>query len=389
MNTTHSTIDLQSLNEPSDLYRRLFDSSDAHMVVVSSDGVILAINAAWRRFAETNQGGDESAWGVGAHYFTKYDDAWGDTTLAQEAFAGVRQVQQGKLPSFSLEYPCSGPNGEQHWFIVSAFPVQGYAGMVLIAHTNSTGRRQLEDALRLTQFSVNCASDAIFWLKPDARIFDVNPAACRSLGYTREELLQLSVPDIDIQYNTTLWPQHFVELRAQGSLKFESEQRTKDGRCLPVEIVANYVRVGNQEFNCAFVRDISERKRMEQNLRQSETLFRNLFESSAEAIGFSDESGFLDCNEAHVKLFGCAAKEDCLGEYPSRFSPPTQSNGEDSQVLGKKRIDETLRNGSARFEWQHRRLDGSEFWAEVLLTRIDLPEKPMIQGIVRDRAKQP
>jgi len=129
--------------------------------------------------------------------------------------------------------------------------------------TDITDRKHAEEALRLTRISIEHASDSLFWITPDAHITDINNAACLSLGYSREELLQLSVQDVDVHYNSEKWPQHFTELRQHGSLKFESEQRAKDGRLIPVEIVANYVRLGELEFDCAFVRDISERKRIE------------------------------------------------------------------------------------------------------------------------------
>ena len=144
-------------------------------------------------------------------------------------------------------------------------------------------RKQAEEALRLTRISVEVASDALFWITSDARIVDVNEAACRSLGYPRAELLQLKVPDVDPLYNTEVWQHHFLELRKHGTLKFESEHRAKDGTVFPVEIVANYVKFGEEGYNCAFVRDITERKRTEQERKEME---RRLLQSQKmEAIG--------------------------------------------------------------------------------------------------------
>jgi PAS domain S-box-containing protein len=130
-------------------------------------------------------------------------------------------------------------------------------------------RRRVEGELRLTRFSVEAASDAIFWITPDARIVDVNRAACRSLGYSREELLRLGVADVDPHYDVQAWPQHFAELRQRGSMTFESEQRTKEGSLLPVEIVANYIHLDDIELNCAFVRDVTARKQAEAEILRS------------------------------------------------------------------------------------------------------------------------
>jgi PAS domain S-box-containing protein len=140
-----------------------------------------------------------------------------------------------------------------------------FVGVAIIAFLFLTGilaeRKRAGEALRLTRFSVDHASEAIMWMTPDARIVDVNNAACRTLGYSREELLQMTIADIDVGHNADNWPQHFSDLRQCGSLTRESEHRTRDGRLIPVEIVANHIQFGTEQRSCFFVRDITERKR--------------------------------------------------------------------------------------------------------------------------------
>ena len=154
------------------------------------------------------------------------------------------------------------------------------------AASDITERRCAEEMLQFTRVTVNAVSDAIFWATPDGSIVDVNDAACSTLGYTREELLQLEVPDVDPSNTRELMQQQFPELRKHGTLRFESSHRRKDGRIFPVEIVANYVRYGDEERNCGVVRDISERKRMEEALIQSEEKFRRIVELSPFAMHF-------------------------------------------------------------------------------------------------------
>lgn len=129
-------------------------------------------------------------------------------------------------------------------------------------------RSRAEHALRLTRISVEAAGEALFWITPNARIVDVNEAACRSMGYTREELLQMGVSDIVVNFTAAAWDAHFAALRKVGSLTFESVHRTKDGHEFPVEVVANYVQFGDEERNCAFVRDISAHKASEARIQQ-------------------------------------------------------------------------------------------------------------------------
>ncbi len=180
-------------------------------------------------------------------------------------------MQSGQVVGLANHTVLLARNGEEYQIADSAAPIRNPEGEivgVVLVFSDVTEKYRAEDALRLTRFSVEVASDALFWITSDARIVDVNAAACRSLGYSREELLHLSVPDVDVHYNATLWPQHFAELRQRGSMTFESEQRTKDGRLFPVEIVANYVKYDEEERNCAFVRDITERKLAEIELEK-------------------------------------------------------------------------------------------------------------------------
>jgi len=130
-----------------DFIQRVFDSTDAHMAVVARDGTILAVNSAWTRFAFENGCGGGS-WGVGASYFRAADPCHGDATGAAEAYAGIRRVQAGEIPSFTVEYPCHHPNRQERWFVLHALPLQGAEGSALVSHQDVTARRQAESDLR-------------------------------------------------------------------------------------------------------------------------------------------------------------------------------------------------------------------------------------------------
>ena len=123
--------------------------------------------------------------------------------------------------------------------------------------------------LQFTRFSVECASDAIFWIKPDGNIVDLNQAACTALGYTRDELLGMRITDIDVHFRAERFAQQFEAVKEGGAITFESVHQTRDGSLIPVEIAANYVQFDGQDFNCAFVRNITERKRYEAELEQA------------------------------------------------------------------------------------------------------------------------
>jgi len=147
-----------------------------------------------------------------------------------------------------------------------------------------TDLREAEQSLRFVRAGVETASDALFWADFQGRIVDVNPEACRSLGYTREELLTMQVSAILLPSRAEQLPPLLAKLRERGSAKFESEHVTKDGRILQVEVAFNRVAIGRDEYICAFARDITERKRAESMLREKETQLEGVLASTGDGI---------------------------------------------------------------------------------------------------------
>ena len=123
--------------------------------------------------------------------------------------------------------------------------------------------------LRLSQFSVDHAADAIYWVTRDARIMYVNEQSVRSLGYSRDELLTMRVHDVDPLYPKKNWDQVWRDLREEGVRSVESIHRRKDGTEFPVWVYASYYNDGETELSFACCRDISEKRATEQALRRA------------------------------------------------------------------------------------------------------------------------
>jgi diguanylate cyclase (GGDEF)-like protein/PAS domain S-box-containing protein len=132
--------------------------------------------------------------------------------------------------------------------------------------------------------------------------------------------------------------------------------------------------------------EIQRRDQSEAALRQSETKFRTLYDSTKDAVLLLEDMGFVDCNQAALDLFGCPSKQEFLTYTPGgRLSPPTQPNGTESATLANEYIANAFTSGSVRFEWVHKRLDNGEtFPTEILLTRMEVEGKRIIQGVIRD-----
>ena len=130
----------------------------------------------------------------------------------------------------------------------------------------------LRARLELTQYSVDSTDAVVLWVRPDGSLTFVNDAACRMLGYRREELLEMAVWDIDKEYPRDGRLAAWHELKRRGTEVSESVFRRKDGETFPVEITAQFIEFRGRELEFAVAFDISDRKQLEAQLRQSQKL---------------------------------------------------------------------------------------------------------------------
>ena len=137
-------------------------------------------------------------------------------------------------------------------------------GNILLAVDDITERTRAEASLRLTQLSVDRSADLVHWVAPNGRVLYASDSFCRRCGYSHEEVLGKTVFDLDPAMTPEKWSNHWQELKLQGSMTFEAVHLTKEGELFPVEVTVNYVESEGQEINVALARDITERKRIEE-----------------------------------------------------------------------------------------------------------------------------
>ncbi len=131
-------------------------------------------------------------------------------------------------------------------------------------------KRSAEEHRATVDFAMNLVHEAVFLLGDDARFLYVNDEAVRTLGYSREELLRMAVPDINPDFTPERCLEHLRELSASRSATIETRHRAKDGRIFPVEVNDNYFEYEGKHYCIAMVRNISERKRAEEERRRAE-----------------------------------------------------------------------------------------------------------------------
>jgi diguanylate cyclase (GGDEF)-like protein/PAS domain S-box-containing protein len=123
-----------------------------------------------------------------------------------------------------------------------------------------------EDFLDFTlfsRFSLDKIQDWITWINAAGDIVYVNEAAYTALGYSKQEIYQLKIFDIDLSFTPEVWAAHLQRLKALGSRTFETQHRKKDGSSLPVEINSNYIEYHGLEYNCAIIRPMVDKQRAE------------------------------------------------------------------------------------------------------------------------------
>ncbi len=269
---------------------------------------------------------------------------------------------------YDLEYRILRRDGSIRWLVArSQTFFEGDGSMrrpvrTVGATLDVTESRKIEEALRLTRFTVESVADAVYWMDPEARIVDVNEAACRSLGYTRDELIGKMLPEIDPGFSLTTWPETWKQIKETGKLTLEAQHRTRDGRLIPVEIIANYIDFGGRELDCAVVRDITERKRMEKALRESEEHYRIFIENLPIGVYRTTpgpKGKYLIVNSYFLRMFGYSSFED-LAEKASvsdAYVNPAERKNFSDNLLAKGRVD--------RVELRLKRSDGTPLWGAV------------------------
>jgi diguanylate cyclase (GGDEF)-like protein/PAS domain S-box-containing protein len=299
----------------------VFDSIIESVAVLDDQGVIISVNKPWREFALQNQTQPLIDPFVGQNYLSQCAQATcppcsaEEATLAAAVAEGIRSVLEGRQTHFDKEYPCHSPQ-VQRWFHVYVSPLYGSRRGAVVSHVDITVRKLAQEQLRQSeeryrkQFSDNSA--VMLMLDPiDGKIIDANAAAVAFYGYPLTQLLAMRITDIN--------PISMDEARqVMGSVKsergshFQFQHRLADGSLRDVDVFSSQIVLDERKSLHVIVQDITERKRAQQAVLESEQRYRLLFDMCPDAIMLTAPDGrIFDANPAACSMFQRSKEEIC------------------------------------------------------------------------------
>lgn len=272
--------------------------------------------------------------------------------------------------------------------------------LLLATIRDITEQRRAEESLRASETKYrtlfDASSDAIMLRTPDRRVVAANRAAVELFRCKDEsELRALDPADIYVEYQPDgMLSAEKAPLMAEAALRegaysFEWKYKRRDGTEFLANVLWTRMELEGQTILLTTIRDITEQRQAEESLRASETKYKALFDGSGDAIMLRNpDMTVLAANAATLALFHAKDVAELSIGMPLAFSPEFQPDGTPSVDKVREMAAIVMRDGVNRFEWKYRRKDGSEFLANVLLTRIQLKDECVIQVTVRDITQQ-
>ena len=260
----------------------------------------------------------DSIFGIDAG-FPKTFSTW-LTILHPECRAELEQYFKEILAvthCFDKEYriirPCDGFDRWVHGTGELFYDAEGRPIRMIGTIQDITGRKQAESRLQKSEVKFrrmfDVTTDAIFILAMDGSFIDVNWAGYSRLGYTREELLAIPISQLDSPEFAARVPERLKKVRERGVFVFESAHRRKDGSIMPVEVNCRLHEHEGKQVYFSVIRDISERKQAEQQLRESEERYRRFSNLTSDYVYSCRRSG----NEPFRVQWIAGATEEITG----------------------------------------------------------------------------
>ena len=292
------------------------------------------------------------------------------------------------------EYTLFRKNGTTYPAIVKTAPIifenklKGLRGLVI----DITERKKTEEEELFRSLIVQDSNDAIIGKSLEGTITSWNNAAEHIYGYNASEAIgksiEMLVPTEEKEEVVAILKRISDGEQIQN---YQTIRVRKDGTKIDVSLTISPIRSQDGKMiigASTIARDVTDRKRAEERLRENQEKYQTTFDASMDALMLLDEKGFFDCNKATLQLFGCKSVEDFTKYHPADLSPLTQPDGMSSMETAMSHIQKAIQIGTDHFYWIHKKIDGRTFHADVLLTRMSLKSRVVLQATVRNITQQ-
>jgi PAS domain S-box-containing protein len=311
---------------------------------------------------------------------------------------GEFKKQAQKKISLTTNLPVQRKDGSVFYADINAMPVT-FGGKTYLAgiFRDVTERKKIEEELHASEARYKSYIDLtgqIGWVtNAKGEIEEDTPSFRKFTGQTYKEAkgsgwAKALHPD-DVARTLKVWHK---AVTTKSSYEVEYRLRRHDGvyRNLLARGFPVFRKDGSIHEWVGTCIDITERKKTEEALKESEEKFKTLFEASSDAIMTLAPPTwmFTSGNPATLRMFKAKNEKDFTSRAPWQYSPKYQPNGQLSSVKAKEMIGKAMKTGRNFFEWTHRRLDGEDFFATVLLTRLEIGSTKLLQATVRDITAQ-
>ncbi len=292
-------------------FRVIFERSHDALIISDLQGAILNCNtAAMKLFGFESK---QIAAGYNLINFVPDDSLKGKMSVAEYVSMNLKNAfNQG---GGHIEAVRQNVHGVKFMADIVLSPLRLEEGKYVLATIRDrTTEYKTREMLQRTQFAVDNAIDEIYFVDRDARFVYANATALNNFGFDESRLTDKTIFDINPEYDIDRWNYDWKECQEKGMLEFESVHRRGDGTVYPVEIWKHYIEINGQGFHCAFVRDITARKEMENALKNSEHRMRTLFDTVQTGIVLinAHTRKIVDINNAALEMHG-GYKEDVIG----------------------------------------------------------------------------
>jgi len=369
----------------------ILNALPAHIALLDTQGIILSVNQAWCHFADVNAiyGAGH---GIGLNYLDICDRAQGDGAAeAHRVAAGIRAVLAGSAKSFSIEYSCHSPT-QQRWFLLIVTPLaDDRPNGAVVMHLDVTAERQTQESLRASELRfrvlIENVSDVIILARPDGVLKYISPSMREMGGYEPDEMIghnlfEFMHPD-DVKQGMKVMMEinRSPEVPVRADLRF----RHKNGSWQALEAICrNMSHLPTIGGVVMTVRNVTERNRVTQELRESRQRLDGIVSSAMDAIVTVDEEEHIVlANAAAEMMFGYTSAE-LQGQALQLLMPERYRAGHPAHVAAFGKSSDTSRRVGSLRPIRGLRRNGEEFPIEASISKDESTGRWCFTAILRD-----